>query len=419
MGKVTSLLGGGGGSKAARRAAEQANLKIDEGIAELRTQLGLDQSVRDEDIARFGVELGIFNEQQVQELEFRRGLEAERFGISDVEREEFQAEERRRFDIGQELQQERLGIFDVATQRAEDIEAGQLAGLQGFIEPGAQAFGEFARGTTVAGLGQDISDIVGSEAFGGLLDIRRREQQGQLSAGGLTRSGGALEAAADLPTDLAFQIQNQLAGRRGEAAQLGLGAAGTAIAGRRQPQFIGAGVQGPTFVGAPQAAPAGVSGQQFGFMEQLLGGDVASQIAQLLAQQGQNLASGTLAAQQAKAAEFSQGVRLLTDAGGFFSGGGSGGQAVAAGASFFSDPRLKENVEKITDIGDLGVYQWDWIPEVRDTLVQDCINYGFMADEVSEKYPQHVHEFGGFDVIDYGPLLDDLSAKYGSGQCQP
>ena len=401
MGKFLS----GGGSKAARRAAEAANLKIDEGIAELRRQFDIDVSVRDEDIARLGVELGLFNEQQIRELEFRRGLEQERFDITDVERAEFQEEERRRFDIGQELQRERLGIFDVATRRAEDIEAGQLAGLQGFIEPGAKAFGEFARGTTVEGLGQDISDIVGSEAFGGLLDIRRREQQGALSAGGFTRSGTALEAAADLPVDLAFQIQQQLAGQRGEAARTGVTAAGVGAATRRQPQFQGAGVQGPTFVEAPGAAPAGVSGQQFAFMERLLGGDVATQIAEFLAQQGQITASGLIGSAQAKAAGRGQAISLGTS-------------ALKFGSSFFSDPRLKENVEKITELGDLGVYQWDWIPEAKDTLAADCVNYGFMADEVEEKYPQHVYEFGGFKAIDYGPLLDALSAKYGGDPCQ-
>ena len=71
---------------------------------------------------------------------------------------------------------------------------------------------------------------------------------------------------------------------------------------------------------------------------------------------------------------------------------------------------LKENIEEIGQINDLKVYQWDWIAPAKDTVVGLCHTVGFMADEVKEKYPQFVKEFGSYDVIEYFELLDHLEA---------
>lgn len=409
MGKLLS----GGGAKAARRAAEAANLKIDEAIVELRNQFQLDVNIRDADIARFGVELGLFNDQQFQELQFRRDLEGDRFQIADFERGQFQAKEQERFDLGQQLQQERLGIFDVGQERFEGIQAGQREQLQPFIGAGQGAIGQLAAGATAGGLDQQLQEILGSETFGALAQEQERGVQGALSAGGLTRSGTAVRELGELRPRLALQIQQQLAGQQQNVAGLGLQGAQLAQPTSRTP-FQGAGVQGPTFVGAPGAAPAGGSGQQFGFAEQLLGGGVSTNIANLLTQQGQNTASGLLASAQAKAA----GIGGIFGVGSALAKGAfTLGQTETAGRlakTFFSDPRLKENIEQITQIGDLGVYQWDWIDAVKDTIVANGDTMGFMADEVEEKYPQHVGEFGSFKTIDYPSLLDELQAKYGS-----
>ena len=77
---------------------------------------------------------------------------------------------------------------------------------------------------------------------------------------------------------------------------------------------------------------------------------------------------------------------------------------------FFSDPVLKMNVEKVSDIGPLSLVQWDWIPETEGTLIEGCGTLGFMADEVEKHYPHRVSEFCGLMVIDYPGLLDDLEA---------
>jgi len=73
------------------------------------------------------------------------------------------------------------------------------------------------QGTTAGGLDEILNQIMGGEAFGGLKEERMRSLQGQLGASGLRRSGVALEEAAALPTDLAFQLENLLTGRQFEA----------------------------------------------------------------------------------------------------------------------------------------------------------------------------------------------------------
>lgn len=224
--------------------------------------------------------------------------------------------------------------------------------LAPFIQAGEAQLGALTEGTTVSGLDDRISRILDSGAFSSLIGERQRGIQGQLAAGGLTRSGTAIQQAANIPTDLAFQLENQLTNRSANLVSGGQGTAGTL-----------AGLQTQT----------------------------SGQIGQTLGQIGQNTASGLLADQQSKAA---------------FTGA-----ALTAGAIFFSDPRLKDNVEQIASIHDLSVYQWDWKPETKGTIIENCGTIGFMADEVEEKYPHHVYEYGGYMVLDYSGLIDELGDK--------
>ncbi len=64
----------------------------------------------------------------------------------------------------------------------------------------------------------------GSGFFDALKNERMRAVQSQLGAGGLTRSGTALQEIADVPTDLGMQIEQMLYGRQGNLAQIGQGA---------------------------------------------------------------------------------------------------------------------------------------------------------------------------------------------------
>jgi len=228
--------------------------------------------------------------------------------------------------------------------------------LAPFIAAGQGQLGALTEGTTVEGLDARLARIFESGAFSSLIGERTGAIEGQLGAGGLTRSGTAIEQAANIPTSLGFEIENLLTGRSQSLVNIGQGTA------------------------VNQAS---------------LGEQSASQIGQSIAQQGQNLASGLLADQQASAQALSNTIST----------------GATAAAIFFSDPVLKENVEQISSIRDLPLYQWDWIPETKGTMIEKCGTIGFMADEVKEKYPQHVNEYCGLMIIDYPALLDEMDGK--------
>ena len=105
----------------------------------------------------------------------------------------------------------------------------------GFLDPFFQAgegqLGALEEGTTAGGLDARLGRIFDTESFGRLLEERTRAVQGQLSAGGLTRSGTALEQIANVPTQLGFDIENLLTQRSGGLASAGLQAGG-ALAGQ-------------------------------------------------------------------------------------------------------------------------------------------------------------------------------------------
>jgi len=230
-----------------------------------------------------------------------------------------------------------------------------------WLTAGQDALGVTQESATPQGLDALLAQIMGTDTFGSLVDERQRGVQGQLAAGGLTRSGTAMQEAARVPTDLALALENMLTGRQSGISSTGASAA------------VGLGNLG-------QSNSSGIAG--------------------LMSQSGNAISSGIITDQQARA----QGQQNLFNT------------AATIGSKFmdfmdFSDPRLKENVEQVSSIHDLGVYQWDWKAETKGTLIDGCSNIGFMADEVQEKYPHHVGEFGGFMVIDYPALLNELEAK--------
>ena len=224
-----------------------------------------------------------------------------------------------------------------------------------FIQAGTQALPGVIQGSTVGGLEERLAQVMGTDVFRDLVGERTRAVQGQLGAGGLTRSGTAVEAAAAIPTDISLAIEELLSGRQRNLAGMG---------------------------------------QTSSFGQAKLGAQTSENIATMLAQQGQQQASGIIGAQQARSGGAANLVNLATTAAGIF----------------FSDPALKENIEQISHIGDLALYEWDWIEGAKDTMIEKCGTIGFMADEVKYKYPHHVSEFGGFMVIDYPALLDELEA---------
>lgn len=253
------------------------------------------------------------------------------------------------------VQQEQINKAIEEIKRQFNITQRQI---KPFVQAGARALPGVEAAATVGGLEETLASIFNTDVFGSLVEERGRAVEGQLAAGGLTRSGTALTEAARVPTDIGLAIEALLSGRGANLATAG------------QNAVLGLG---------------GLRTQQ------------ATSLSDLLVGVGQAGASGILGAQQAEAAGSQNFLNLA---------GTLGSAAILA----FSDPDLKENAEVIGEINDLKIYQWDWIEGVKDSFVSKCQTIGFMADEVCEKYPQYVHDICGFMVINYELLLDELGA---------
>jgi hypothetical protein len=86
---------------------------------------------------------------------------------------------------------------------------------------------------------------------------------------------------------------------------------------------------------------------------------------------------------------------------GLFGGGGQGGGGSIAGmAKFFSDRRLKEDVEQVGTLFDgTPVYRYRYIG-------QPAFQIGLMAQDVEKATPEAVEEINGFKAVDYKLATD-------------
>lgn len=264
---------------------------------------------------------------------------------------------------------ERMGITQGQFQPFMEAGTGAISGLQrGFQAPG---------GTTAGGMEDVLSSIIGGGTFQSLVGERQRGVQGQLAAGGLTRSGTALTEAARIPTDLALDLENQLFGRQFGAEQVRISGLENLFQGGLSATDQGAAASGNLMQNIINAI-TGAAGAEAGG---ITGGAEAE-------------ASGILGAEQARAAALQNAMNL----------GGGVGAALA-----FSDPRLKTNIRVIGKIGPLDLVEWDWIPELKDTIVNEFPTMGYLSTQVRELYPDLVEEFGGYDVINYPEVNERLS----------
>lgn len=229
--------------------------------------------------------------------------------------------------------------------------------LAPFVESGTEFLPMVQQGATTEGLGDRIGAIMRGEGFDELLDERRLAVDNQISQSGLSRSGFALEEAANLPASLAFDIENMLYGRQQNLATAGQNAAV----------------------------------QQGGFGQQ-----TAGNISSLQSQIGQIMGQGRIGEAQANSSGTSQLLNV----------------AMTAAAIYFSDPRLKTNMEPIGKIGPLTLYEWDWIDGVSDLVGK--MSTGFDAEEVAEHYPEYVAEIAGYKAVNYPALTDKLREDYAS-----
>lgn len=96
--------------------------------------------------------------------------------------------------------------------------------FQPYQETGLDAYNQYAQGSTPEGLDAILAQIMGGDAFKSLVDQRGESITNQLAAGGLTRSGEAIEQSAQLPVDVAMLLEALLSGRQGSLAETGYGA---------------------------------------------------------------------------------------------------------------------------------------------------------------------------------------------------
>jgi hypothetical protein len=282
-----------------------------------------------------------------------------------------------------------------ATEGADAEIAGiqeMIAKLQGLLggdlgevqSTGMDNFRSVADASTTEGFGSRLDKIIGGGAFGGLVDERMRGAAGMLSAGGLSRSGTAMEAGQAIPTELALQLENQQFGRESNLANTGFQAQSQQLSLNQQiANLLGniGGIRGTGIRSSGEAEAGGILGEA-GFNMQ----------AQQQKDQNQSDMFGTI------------GTALGTTYGGGPLGGAIGG----AIGSAFSDPRLKTNVQIKGKIGPLDLVTWDWIEAAKNTIVGNYRTIGFMSTQVKEFYPDLVSEYAGYDVVNYTGLMERL-----------
>jgi hypothetical protein len=243
------------------------------------------------------------------------------------------------------------GVGDIFNQLGQGLQ-----GLQPFSQAGINALPGLEQGSTLEGFGGGLSDIFNSSAIQPLIQDRMRAANSAFGSAGLTRSGGAIQAAADIPTELAMQIEQMLNERQTGLAGLGFGADSLSAELRNQASLGRAGILADRF--ATQT-----------------GADQASK------QRKQDRLNSII----------------------------STGASIAGA---FSDERLKTNIKSIGKIKDLTIYEWDWregVPEViQEVTGKEGMTTGFIAQDVLDKHPSYVDEQYGFLTINYDGLMDKL-----------
>ncbi len=158
--------------------------------------------------------------------------------------------------------------------------------------------------------------------------------------------------------------------------------------------------------------------QQYGLQQDLLGrqlsglqglagmGTGAGQIAGLMGGIGQTLGQGQAGAGQTLAQGKIAGEQARQQAlGGLL---GTAGQL--GGAFLLSDRRLKTNIKRLGDVGSIGWYSWDWLPESG----MAGPGVGLLADEVEQIAPEAVTVGSdGYQRVDYHAALTAARGKDG------
>lgn len=259
---------------------------------------------------------------------------------------------KRRGSASRNINSSRIDPLVQAAQIQADALGEAIPLFDPFMEAGLQGLDQFQDTSTPEGLDAILARIMGGDAFGSLKEERVRDIEGLLGAGGLTRSGTAVEAGENLSPNLALELEGILSGRSGGLADTGFAA--------------------------------------------------TSNIADLTTRIGEAIASGILGVESRDNARDASRDTNRSNIIGAALGG------LLGGGKLFSDPLLKKNTNKKYDVGPLGYYEWDWVEGTKNTIVETMPTNGFLSTEVKEHFPDFVGEFGGFDIINYKGLINHL-----------
>lgn len=111
-----------------------------------------------------------------------------------------------------------------------------------YAQMGQQAVGDLQQSGTYEGMNNDLGQIMQGGAYQNLVGERQRASEAMMAARGLRRSGAAVQEAANIPTNVALGLENEMRRRREQQAGMGLQAAGGqagAIMGGGQAQAAG------------------------------------------------------------------------------------------------------------------------------------------------------------------------------------
>jgi hypothetical protein len=146
-----------------------------------------------------------------------------------------------------------------AAKKAAAVQAQQFQQIMGMYKPIADAgtaqIASLTSDATAQGFGSNIGDILGGGALDELIRERQDAATGYMAARGLRRSGAAAQQAADIPAELAMQIEGEL-NRRRQALYAGGAAGVNGMAGGAE------GVGAAKASGYYGAAQAGAQGAQ-------------------------------------------------------------------------------------------------------------------------------------------------------------
>lgn len=164
-------------------------------------------------------------------------------------------------DKGQDVIDQLSGkAGEKAFAEAAEVESGFQQQIIDLLKPELEfrqeQLGPLGESATAEGFTSNIESLLSGGTLDPLIAQRQRGATQAASSAGLRRSGGAIREAAAIPTDVAFNIENELRRRRERNAQIGqVGITGTTGAIGN----LGA-IQSGAITGGAGARAAGTSG---------------------------------------------------------------------------------------------------------------------------------------------------------------